>query len=203
MLAHYLELEGIATVVISLIRLHSEIIKPPRALFVPFKLGRPLGDPCDQSGQRAVLLAALNLLKQNGPVPVAADFPDAAPALPSADWKPAIELPNGTETPVNSTSLFAEADTVLPVFEQAKANRGRSTFGNSGLAPNQVVALVSRLLDGDQEGENRVPAKLLRFAIDDLKTLYLEAACPTPEPRSSAELGNWFWRQTIAGRAIA
>jgi len=58
-LGHYLEEEGIATVGISLIRPQTENTKPPRALWVPFELGRPFGSPNDPRFQRRVLLAAL------------------------------------------------------------------------------------------------------------------------------------------------
>ncbi len=77
-LAHYLESEGIPTTQISLIREHTETIRPPRALWVPFELGRPLGAPENPAFQRRVLLSALELLEAiQGPV--LADFPDEAP----------------------------------------------------------------------------------------------------------------------------
>jgi len=44
-LAHFFEDEGISTVVIALVREHAEAIRAPRALWVPFELGRPLGAP--------------------------------------------------------------------------------------------------------------------------------------------------------------
>ena len=53
-LGHYLEEEGIATVGISLIRPQTENTKPPRALWVPFELGRPFGPPSDPEFQNAV-----------------------------------------------------------------------------------------------------------------------------------------------------
>ena len=50
---------------------------PPRALWVPFIMGRPLGVPKDAAFQRRVLLAALNLLESaSGPVVV--DYPEDA-----------------------------------------------------------------------------------------------------------------------------
>jgi len=61
-LGHYLEEAGIATVAISLIRPQTEHTKPPRALWVPFELGRPFGPPNDPPFQRRVILAALRLL---------------------------------------------------------------------------------------------------------------------------------------------
>ena len=59
-LAHYLEDEGVATTQISLIREHSEAMKPPRALWVPFELGRPLGAPSDAAFQRRVQRRAID-----------------------------------------------------------------------------------------------------------------------------------------------
>ena len=56
-LGHYLEREGLATAQISLIRVHTEKIRPPRALWVPFELGRPLGTPDEPDFQTRVLRA--------------------------------------------------------------------------------------------------------------------------------------------------
>ena len=74
-LGHYLEEEGLATVAISLIRPQTEKTKPPRALWVPFELGRPFGPPSDADFQQRVILAALGLLERtDGPVLIE-DFP--------------------------------------------------------------------------------------------------------------------------------
>ncbi len=61
-LAIIFEEEGLATTQISLIRIHTERTRPPRALWVPFELGRPLGVPNDKPFQTRVLTAALGLL---------------------------------------------------------------------------------------------------------------------------------------------
>ncbi len=88
-LGHYLEEEGIGTVAISLIRPQSENTKPPRALWVPFELGRPFGPPSDPLFQRRVTLATLRLLEcASGPV-ILEDFPEDDPrAQPDSDWHP-------------------------------------------------------------------------------------------------------------------
>ena len=65
-LGHYLEEEGIATVAIALIRPQAVNTKPPRALWVPFELGRPFGPPSDAAFQKRVLLAALHMLVEGG-----------------------------------------------------------------------------------------------------------------------------------------
>ena len=194
-LAHYLEAEGIATVVISLIRLHSEKTRPPRGLFVPFELGRPMGNPGDVVGQRDVLMQALSLLQHVGPEPILKDYPDTVVAVSDTTWQP-FDLPGGAD-------LIKEFAVVQAAYDRSLAETDRTTFGNSGLAPGEVVRAIGDLLGSGPKGAKRVPSKLIRFMLDDLKTLYFEAACQGDEVRSSAELGNWFWHRTAAGKAIA
>ena len=62
LVAAELERRGISTVVVQLLRLVTEKVRPPRALFVPFRHGYPLDSPNDPEKQRAVITAALNLL---------------------------------------------------------------------------------------------------------------------------------------------
>jgi hypothetical protein len=102
-LGHYLEQETIATAGISLIRPHTEAIRPPRALWVPFELGRPLGVPGDPAFQMRVLRALLALLEAPAG-PVLRDYPEDAPgsepAEESAGWACPVSFdrPDGEET---------------------------------------------------------------------------------------------------------
>ena len=57
-----IEHRGIATVSLSLLREITEKVRPPRALFVPYPLGYPLGAPNDQALQTRIMLAAFALL---------------------------------------------------------------------------------------------------------------------------------------------
>ncbi len=68
-----IERNNIATVSISLLREVTEIIKPPRTLFVPFKLGYPLGEPNNIELQHQIIKKSLALLSQNN-VPVVENF---------------------------------------------------------------------------------------------------------------------------------
>ena len=68
-----IERAGIATVSISLLREITEIIRPPRALHVPFPMGYPLGAPHDSALQQRVIAAALALLERTD-VPVLTEF---------------------------------------------------------------------------------------------------------------------------------
>ena len=60
-----LEYAGITTVSISLLREITEKIRPPRALFVPFPLGYPLGEPNNSALQTRIIQAAFALLTRN------------------------------------------------------------------------------------------------------------------------------------------
>ncbi len=76
LIAAELERRGIDTVVLQLLREVAERMRPPRALFVPFRHGYPLGAPNDPPGQHEVLEAALRLLEDNSlRPPVLVDFP--------------------------------------------------------------------------------------------------------------------------------
>jgi hypothetical protein len=71
LIAAELERQGITTVVIQFLRFVTDIIKPPRALRVPFPHGYPLGKPNDAGLQHAVIEAALKLAEEpavSGPV---------------------------------------------------------------------------------------------------------------------------------------
>lgn len=74
LIAAALEMQGIATVCIALVRSIAERVRPPRALVVPFAFGYPLDRPNDAKAQRRVLRAALELLAEEGPGPVLRDY---------------------------------------------------------------------------------------------------------------------------------
>jgi hypothetical protein len=69
LVAAELERQGISTVVLQLLRNVAEKVRPPRALFVPFRHGYPLDSPGDAERQMAVLEAALRLLEDPAPAP--------------------------------------------------------------------------------------------------------------------------------------
>ena len=73
LIAAEIERAGIPTVCIALLRGVVEKVRPPRALFVPFPHGYPLGGPHDRERQTKVILAALALLDRRD-VPVIEDY---------------------------------------------------------------------------------------------------------------------------------
>jgi D-proline reductase (dithiol) PrdB len=68
-----IEYAGITTVSISLLREITEKTQPPRALFVPYPLGHPLGEPDDVALQTRIMRAAFALLPRTD-IPILASF---------------------------------------------------------------------------------------------------------------------------------
>jgi hypothetical protein len=61
-----LERRGIATVALQLLHRPAVVVRPPRALWVPFWHGYALGSPDDREHQRAVIEAAFAMLEDSG-----------------------------------------------------------------------------------------------------------------------------------------
>ena len=208
-LGHYLEEEGIATVAISLIRPQTEKTRPPRALWVPFELGRPFGPPSDATFQKRVILAALRMLERSdGPV-VIDDFPDDDPrTTPDPTWPPppvpAVVATRRLPDPL-SARLEAEIEQLQGAHERWVAQHRRTTIGLSGLSIDDCARYVSDWLRGKtppSPREGYSAPLLLRFAVDDLKAYCLEAAAAGAGKPSSRQLGDWFWNESAAGAAI-
>ena len=65
LMAAELERRGVTTVIINLLRVVAEKVRPPRALFVPFPHGYPLDTPGEPERQHAVIEAALRLVEDS------------------------------------------------------------------------------------------------------------------------------------------
>lgn len=75
LIQRFIEYAGITTVSISLLREITEKIRPQRALFVPFPLGYPLGEPGNPQLQSRIMRAAFSLLARTD-VPVLESWHD-------------------------------------------------------------------------------------------------------------------------------
>lgn len=173
-------------------REHTETIRPPRALWVTFDLGRPLGIPDDPPFQRRVVTAALDLLARTDG-PLIADYPEHVPEVTDfSGWACPINL-----APSQVDPLAAEIDRLATWYDRSVATLGRTTVGVSGLDMPAAGVLVSRALDGELP-----EAQALKEAIDDLRAYYLEAASAFPDPGTSATRKKWFWDETRLAQAI-
>jgi hypothetical protein len=203
-----LEERGLATTVIASVLPQVEKTRPPRAVFVPFMLGRPLGEPNDPAFQRRVLMQALRLLERSdGPV-ILEQFPDENPSwFDRPDWKPAVDLPTPGTYPNAAAwevAFRGELQSVLPVWERFKSRFGRTTVGLAGQPPEAWPAFATSFLDGALPTVplHDTPALALRFLADDLKALYGEAVQADGPPPSARQIDRWFWRQTVAGQLL-
>ena len=208
MLARALEAEGVATTTISMVREHTEKVKPPRALFVPFPFGHALGRPDDPELQHRVLKAALELLSEPSG-PVLRDFPDEA--------EPGIEPP----APTQASTIVVTASTLDdPAMETTQMRQyhqqwlarsgGRTAFGLSGIPATRFRGVV-RFLQGFAGGEDvdmaERPADLaltnfIRYCADDLKSLYYEGRLAMKPGASGDEIVRWFWGETASGQLL-
>lgn len=211
-LAHYLEDEELPTTHISLIREHTETMQPPRALWVPFELGRPFGVPNDAAWQTRVLRAVLELLEAPGG-PVLADFPDDTPAM--SDGPEALVCPVSFPVPVSDLTDTERLDDTFQQeirelrswYDLGVTKNGRTTVGASGLDPEAIGAFVGTFLHGDIPDSPRddIPElPLFKLVVEDLKAYYLEAiaAQPGQQTADSRTLANWFWQDTTAGTVL-
>jgi hypothetical protein len=207
-LGHYIEEEGIATVAISLIRPQTEHTKPPRALWVPFELGRPFGPPNDPAFQKDVIRAALHMLEEGGGPVRIADFPHDDPReRPDPGWRPplpATALADGAPATL-ADAFAAELARLAAAYDRSVRSRGRTTVGLSGLPIAEAGSYIARWLRGEMPASpvaDMSAPLALRFAIDDVKAYFLEAALAPGGTPSSRQLGDWLWNETAAGQAL-
>ena len=185
---------------------------PPRALWVSFELGRPVGVPGDVAFQTRVLLATLKLLEADGG-PLLQDFPEDAP--PSDSPVSTLACPAsfaGKEEDLNdleklASALREEIAGLRNWYELAVQKRGRTTFGVSGLEIDQIADFICAFLAGrtpDNPRDDIALGYTINLAVDDLKAYYYEAATAQPgqESPSSEVLNKWFWTETAVSKAL-
>jgi hypothetical protein len=208
-LAHYLEEDGLATTTLAFVRPHVEAMGPPRALWVPFELGKPFGEPNDLALQMRVLRAVLDLLKARSG-PVLEYFPDDVSNYDKdLGWScrpPALVSDAERSDPATLLDrLKAEDAKIRPAYEKAVVARGRSTVGASRVPLDDLAAFLVGFL-GSEVPASPVKGQTLpqtfRFALDDLMAYYTEAKSFEGELTSSTDLGRWFWGETAAGRLL-
>ena len=217
-LGHFIEAQGIPTAGISLVREHTEVSRPPRALWVPFDFGHPFGAPNQPELQKRVLLELLDLFdRDNGPV--LEDFSGDTDAARKgcddtmASWSCPIRLPRVTanDAAASEPSLEQAAEEelrlLLPWYEHAVAERGRTTVGASGIRTDALTLFIAGFLAApypDNPNEFLSLALVLKAAVEDLKQLYLEAASVQPGGThpNHGQLNDWFWRETRAAELV-
>jgi hypothetical protein len=202
----YFEAQGIATVSISLIREHSVALKAPRALWVPFILGRPLGAPNEPAFQHRVLKEALDLLQETQ-WPLLKDFNEEAPAdalgFYSENLVCPVSFPTKTVEGDLQGRLLNEIAQLQAWYSLAKNVKGGTTTGITKCTPEELGEfIVSWLTDSPRKSLKDLDypmGALLKLATDELKAFYYEAKSVQPGKHTALSIQDWFWFETTAG----
>lgn len=204
-----------ATTSISLIRAQSEKVRPPRALWVPFALGRPLGSAEDPEFQTDVMRAAFAML-YTATEPTIEDYPIEAPeeAGPGAWSCPLSIAPPEGDTSLTAR-LLAEVAGLRTWSAETRRARGRTLFGASGATVEQVDDVARALATMAETGSvleqpaGDVPwavdqPLLIRHLADDLRTFYHEAIAAQPGPGAPNHhaLNEWIFGGTALGETF-
>ena len=210
-LAHTIEEAGVATTQISLVRIHTEAIQPPRALWVPFDLGRPFGPPDNAAFQKKVVTIALKLLEADAG-PVLEDYPEDTPPHQGEQegWTCPINISLPKEKLSGADAVEAalkdEVGQLASWYDRALEKRGgRTTVGVSGLEIDEIVKLVASLFGDSPPASPRDDLTLmdaLKLGTEDLKAFYTEAASAQPGDASGAQLMDWYWGETKTGETV-
>jgi hypothetical protein len=198
-LARVFEAADLSTIQISLIKEHTEKVRPPRALFCGFPYGLALGKPNDADFQHRVLAAAFSMLeRETGPV--LDELPeDIVPA--AAKSSPVAE---------QATDPAFELTALRGYYIQFVERHGRTAVGLSGVPQTRfrgVVRLLERyvadgVLDGMEHPEDVTALQYLRYVCDDLKAFYREARLAQYPGDDGPRIETWFWRETAMGDLI-
>jgi hypothetical protein len=206
-LSHYLESEGVPTTQISLIREQTAAIRAPRALWVPFMLGRPLGAPNDPAFQLRVLRRALSLFERQAG-PVLEDYDEDAPGLTGEEsgfvCPVSFAAPSAGEESV-ADAMRREIRELQPWHDLAQRRRGRSTVGVFGAPLDDAVRHVESYLQGAPAASpvgDWSPGVAVKRACDDIKAFYYEAVAAQPGNLAPQAIEQWFWSETAAAEAL-
>jgi len=190
------------------VREHTEALAPPRALWVPFMLGRPFGVPNDAAFQKKVLHAALQLFEsESGPVleDFAQDAPHQKLSSPPENLVCPVSFPRMQAEGTLAEKLAEEVSQLQAWHAVAVKLRGRTTLGVTGMPPLQIVDYLSAWLDNQPPQPFRkdiAPGDALKQACDELKAFYLEAKSVQPGQHSAVSIQEWFWMETALAQAI-
>ena len=208
-LAQIFESQGFSTVLVGFVKEHMEIIKPPRALWLNFPMGRPMGKPNDPEFQKKVIRVAFELL-QKSPGPVLEDFPEI---IPVKEGRMSYALPVDLVYKVNqlgdidklTDEVNKELSNLMPDYLKAIDINGRTTVGASEMKISDFVPYISEFAKGNKPKSPRkgLPAiPLLKLVVEDLNAVYTETRIYRDKIDNFEMLGKWFWEETNAGKLL-
>ncbi len=154
--------------------------------------------------------AALALSERDdGPV-ILEDFPEDAPGQGETSMEGMVcpvrlRRPERADQSEFVQQVMGEMRELAPWRELFLASHGRSIVGASQMSIDAAVAALGSILaigrvEDIEDGKLGV---CLRYASEDLRNWYIEAASARPGGAASPQqLADWFWGETSAGALI-
>ena len=183
--------------VIGLVKLHLEKTTPPRSLWVPFELGRPVGPPANPEFQREVLEQALRMVETTENTTIQ-DFEKNDPRSAA---NPAWTAPGLKE----HSTIADECVELQSSYQRQCVDKSRTSVGVAKTPVTELAALFDEAYSQNTFKNLRddISSRLMfRLAIDDLKAYYIEAALADHNSPSSQQLHDWLWQDTLFGRQM-
>jgi hypothetical protein len=170
-----------------------------------------LGSADDPEFQKDVMRAALGMLA-TATEPTIVDYPIEAPEEAGpGEWACPVSFPV-PEDDSHTARLVAEVARLAPWANETRTARGRTLFGASGAAPDQIEAVARALGEIADHGDVTEPPDvgiqwkfsmplLLRHMADDMRTFYHEAVASQPGPGAPNHdaLTDWIFGSTASG----
>ncbi|MCY3814127.1 MAG: hypothetical protein OXH15_20265 [Gammaproteobacteria bacterium] len=181
------------------IRTVAERMHPPRALYVEFPLGLPLGKPGDADFQHRVLGAAFALLGEPAG-PVLADFPEA---IKSEDTEPLqCSVPPRYDPELHPA--VDEAQGLRSAHDRAVARNGRTTVGSHVSRDDipDAIGKFARIAAGEPWDAVGLDGSAGRVG-QEIRTYYEELACELADgPAGPWAVERWFYERTQTGKVL-
>jgi hypothetical protein len=181
--------------------------KPPRAVYIPFPFGLNLGHPGNAAEQRAVLDLAFSMLDApSGPVLL--DYRANTPE--DEDGAPLQASDVSLDAEAQNLDFATDVQLMRNYWKLHKTATGRTGVGLSRIPPEGFRGVVrfieAYLADPTADYDRRPPdmpvPNFLRYFIDDLRVMYVEARLQTHPNESSPDRQRWLLGLTALGRMI-
>ena len=195
------ERAGLTTVNLALVRGQAESSKPPRALYVEFPLGRPLGRPDDVELQTDVMTAAFALLERDD-VPVLVDYPLVIEE--ESDEPASCPMPPRHDPDLHPA--IDEARGLRHAYQRNVDATGRTLLGRvTSPDVDGVVALIAKMIEienGASLDDVGLAGGAAIAAGQDIRAYYEEAGLQLADVTGARSLESWFYRTTETGQLI-
>ena len=175
-----------------------EKMRTPRALYVDFPLGWPVGQPLDADFQHRVLQAAFALLARPGG-PVLEDFPERIESQPGEP----LSCPMPARFNPDLHPAVDEAQALRNAYDRAVKKNGRTSVGRVITADQIPEALEKFVRIAEGEPWDQQGLGLIMMVVHDIRAYYEELAFEIADgPIAAYGAERWFFDETEAGKVL-